>query len=352
MLVIDGSYGEGGGQVLRTALSLAAILEQPVRIERIRAGRRRPGLQAQHLTAVRAAAAVCRAELRGAEMNSQTLTFTPRTPPQAGEYSFDVAEARGGRSAGSVTLVLQTILMPLLLAPGTSRVTLHGGTHVHWSPPVHYLEHIYRPMLARMGLSFDLKLVRWGWHPVGGGEVQAKVRGIGGREKAFTGIEAVERGKLRRLWGFSATSNLPAHIRERQYKQVMKYLGKRGFQPQLETIEAPAPGPGTCVFLVAEYEHIMAGFSAYGRLGKPAERVAEEACRDFLRYHQSEAAVEPHLADQLILPLALAGSPSRFTTSAVTEHLRTNAWVVEQFLDVTLEIEENEDGTGLVTILP
>lgn len=160
MIVIDGSYGEGGGQVLRSALTLAALLSQPVRIERIRAGRRNPGLAAQHLTGVLAAAHVCSADLEGAEMGSQELTFLPRSPGQAGTYEFDVAEARRGGSAGATTLVLQTVLLPLVAAAGQSVLTIRGGTHVAWSPPYHYLEHVYLPTLARMGARVDITISR------------------------------------------------------------------------------------------------------------------------------------------------------------------------------------------------
>jgi RNA 3'-terminal phosphate cyclase (ATP) len=332
--------------VLRTSLTLAALLGEPTRIENIRAKRRNPGLQAQHLTGVWAIAQICDAELEGADLSSLTLTFKPQSPPRAGEYSFDVAEARKGGSAGATSLVFQTLLLPLAFAPGQSRLTIRGGTHVAWSPPFHYLQHVYLPTLARMGLEASAESEKWGWYPIGGGEMTATIRGR--KESRLSGLDLVERGELKCLRGISATSNLPSHIGQRQKKQAEEHLRKRGFDPQIEIVDAPSPGTGTVVFLVAEYEHAVAGFSSLGERGKPAEKVAEEACRDFISYHQSSACLDKHLADQLILPLALATGSSAFTTCEITQHLLTNVWVVGQFLDVKFEIEGEEGEKGRV----
>jgi RNA 3'-terminal phosphate cyclase (ATP) len=349
MIVINGSYGEGGGQVLRTSLTLSALLGEHVRIENIRAKRRKPGLQAQHLTGVRAIAQICDAELEGAELGSLTLTFRPLSSPRAGEYSFDVAEARKGGSAGATSLVFQTLLLPLAFAPGQSRLTMRGGTHVAWSPSFHYLKQVYLPTLARTGLEVRAEIERWGWYPIGGGEMIASIRGR--RESYLSGLDLVERGELKRLWGISATSNLPTHIGQRQKKRTEEHLRERGFDPQIEIVDAPSLGQGTVVFLVAEYEHAVAGFSSLGERGKPAEKVAEEACREFIEYHQSGACLDKHLADQLILPMALAPGPSIFTICEITQHLLTNVWVVEQFLDVRVEVEGEEGQKGKVQIL-
>ncbi len=354
MIVIDGSYGEGGGQVLRTSLSLSALRGEAVRIENIRANRHPPGLKAQHLTGVWAIARICDAELEGDEMGSRVLTFAPRTPPQPGDYTFDVTEALETGSAGSTGLIFQTVLLPLALADGDSTLTIRGGTHVAWSPPFHYLKHVYLPTLARMGVEAEVEIGEWGFFPRGGGEMRATIRGRGdgGRVRVWggfeirgnevlkageggagklRGIELVERGALRRVWGISALANLKSHIGQRQANRAENVLREQGLQPKIEVVRAPSPGPGTVIFLVAEFEHVVAGFTAYGRRGKPAERVAEEACDEFLRYYHSGAAVDKHLADQLILPMALTGQPCRFTTSEVTEHLRTVVGVVERF---------------------
>ncbi|HID63224.1 MAG TPA: RNA 3'-phosphate cyclase [Anaerolineae bacterium] len=349
MITIDGSYGEGGGQVLRTSLSLSALLGEAVRIKDIRAKRPRPGLQAQHLTGVLATAQICNAELKGAELGSQTLTFAPQSPPQAGNYTFDVAEARKGGSAGSTSLVFQTLLLPLAFADGDSHLTIRGGTHVAWSPPFHYLKHVYLPTLARMGIEATVEINQWGWYPIGGGEIKAGVRGQGVRDREsspipcpLSPIALVERGELKRLWGISALSNLPAHIGQRQKRQVERLLRERGFTPEIEIVDAPSPGQGTVVFLVAEFENVVAGFTSYGARGKRAEKVAEEACREFIRYYDSGQALDRHLADQLILPLSLAAGQSSFTTCEVTQHLLTNVEVVQRLMEVKAEIEGKE----------
>src|SRR6516165_6968344 len=180
-VVIDGAYGEGGGQILRTALSLSAITSRPFRIEHIRGLRRNPGLAAQHVTAVRSTAVLCNARLRGDTLGSSLLEFVPRAPAAAGDYVFDVNLAREGGSAGAVMLVLQTVLLPLAFAADDSRIELHGGTHMAWSPPFDYVRDVWLPALARLGIDASAELAAWGWYPVGKGEVRAHIRGLGAR---------------------------------------------------------------------------------------------------------------------------------------------------------------------------
>jgi RNA 3'-terminal phosphate cyclase (ATP) len=340
-LKIDGSHGEGGGQILRSALALSALLARPIHMERIRTRRRRPGLRPQHLTAVRAVAQICDAELEGAALDSRWLTFAPRCPPQAGHYHLDVQDASKGGSAGAVSLVLQAMLLPLALAKGDSTVVLQGGTHVAWSPPIHYLQEVYLPILTRLGVRATVELDRWGWYPRGGGQVTCRIEGLGVPVTArpLLPLSLTERGGLRRITGLSVTSNLPDHIGRRQRDRAVKLLRSRGFKPDIEIVDVPSAGPGTCVFLRSEFKRSVAGFTGYGRLRKPAEKVAEEAARAFLAYQRSGGAVDRYLADQLILPLALASGESCFTAGKVTEHLRTNAWLVEQFLPVQVEID-------------
>lgn len=343
MVLIDGSYGEGGGQVLRTALALAALTGQPARFEHIRAKRRKPGLRPQHLTAVRAAAAVCGAHLEGDGLGSQTLTFVPAGPPRCGEYTFDVAEVAQGGSAGSVGLVLQTVLLPLALAEGESHLTLRGGTHVPWSPPVSYLEHVFLPALARMDVHAQVELVRWGFYPAGGGEIQVQITGRGG---PLPPIILTERGKLHRVWGTAAVMNLPAHIPQRMAARARNVLAEAGLQAQVEPRRLRGAGPGAGIFLFAEYAHVSTGFTAYGRKGLPAERVAEAACENLLAHHRSGAPADPHLADQLVLPMALAEGESQVVTSQVSQHLLTNVWVVRQFLARELRAEGEPGAPG------
>lgn len=352
--MIDGSYGEGGGQVLRTALTLAVLTGRPTHIEHIRAGRRKPGLRPQHLTAVRAAAAVCGARLEGDELGSQTLSLVPDGPPVPGKYTFDVGEAARGGSAGSVSLVLQTVLLPLALAEGESHLTLRGGTHVPWAPPISYLEHVFLPTLARMGVGAQVELTRWGFYPAGGGEVQVRIMGW---EGVLRPILLTERGKLQRIWGTAAVTNLPAHIPQRMAARACNVLAEEGLQAQVEPRRLRGVGPGAGIFLFAEYvaspsgETATAGFTAYGRKGLPAERVAEMACQEILAHYRSGAPVDPHLADQLVLPMALADGESQVRTSQVSQHLLTNVWVVRKFLARDVRVEGELGAPGILVVV-
>jgi RNA 3'-terminal phosphate cyclase (ATP) len=374
VVTIDGSYGEGGGQVLRTSLALAAITGQTVRIEHIRAARKRPGLRPQHLTAVRAAAAVCGAGLEGAELGSQALTFAPGGSARPGQYVFDVADAAQGGSAGSVGLVLQTVLLPLALAkpdpsndpgqPVESHLILRGGTHVAWAPSVSYLEHVFLPTLGRMGLRAQVELVRWGFYPTGGGEMQVQVMATGGRtqEEPLCSIQLTERGELDRIWGTAAVMNLPAHIPQRMANRARNVLAEAGLKAHVEPRRLRGSGPGAGIFVFAEYaaesdnEPAVAGFTAYGRKGLPAERVAETVCQELLSHHRSGAPVDPYLADQLVLPMVLADGESRVRTSQVSQHLLTNVWVVRQFLaadrtdPAEIRVEGELGSPGIVVI--
>ena len=337
MVIIDGSYGEGGGQILRTSLTLAALTGKAVKIINIRAGRPKPGLAAQHLTGVRAVAEICGAHLEGAELGSQNLTFAPQRSPQAASYSWDVAAARKGGSAGAVSLAFQAVLLPMALAPSPSQVTLRGGTHVPWSPPYHYLERVYLPTLARLGVRAKVEIDKWGWYPMGGGEIKAQ---IDPANLPLSPIDLKERGPLQGLFGLSAVSNLPDHIAQRQRKRALEMLGE--FRPQIEVVRGESAGQGSFLFLWAQFENCLAGFSSLGARGKPAEKVAEEAGQEYLEYYHGGAALDKHLADQLILPMALASGPSSFTTTEITPHLLTNIWVVRRFTPRRFKVEREK----------
>ena len=344
MLTIDGAYGEGGGQILRTTLTLAAMLNRPVRIKNIRANRKNPGLAAQHLTAVRAAAAVCQADLSGDQLKSTELIFKPRTSPTPGVYRFDVTEARTGGSAGAATLVFQTIFLPLALAPGASQVTIRGGTHVPWSPPFHYLRDVYLPLVAGLGLQAEVTLSAWGWYPAGNGEIKADIPGRPPESKLQFGppIAAIlrsERGALKQVKGLAVASSLPAHIAQRIRNRAVNVLTQHGLRAAIEPHLARSDSPGAGIFLTAEYEFSRAGFAALGEKGKPSERVADEAVNALLAFHQSQAVLDAHLADQLILPVALSGQPVALRVERLTPHALTNLWVVEQFLGPVAQVE-------------
>ncbi len=348
MVSIDGSIGEGGGQVLRTALTLSALTGQPVEIVNIRAGRPNPGLQPQHLTAVQAAAAICRARVEGAELGSQRLRFLPQSPPIPGTYTFDVAEIAGRGSAGAVGLVFQTVFLPLALAPGESHLTLRGGTHVPWAPSVDYLQEVFLPTVASMGLEAEVNLAAWGFYPAGGGEVRVRIRG---RPGPLSPITLTDRGEVRRVWGRGVVSNLPAHIPQRMVDRARNLLARAGLRADLQPLVVRGTGPGAGIFLFVQYEHTRAGFTAYGRKGLPADQVAQMACQDLLAHHETGAPVDPHLADQLLLPMALVTGVSRIVTSAITGHLLTNLAVLQAFLPIRATVEGDKGKPGTVTII-
>ncbi|HYE34647.1 RNA 3'-terminal phosphate cyclase [Methylocaldum sp.] len=351
-IVIDGSYGEGGGQILRTTLCLSAITGRPVRIENIRARRKKPGLAAQHLTAVLAAAKLCDADLNGAELYSKTLTFTPRAKPRAGDYLFDVAEARQGGSAGAVSLVLQTVLLPLALAEGDSRIILRGGTHVPLSPPFDHLHDVWLPIINLMGIRAELSLERFGWYPAGKGEVLLKTNGIGGGRGRLQPLNLPDRGELIEISGRALAANLPDHVAKRMAERASAILRQKNIPCEIAPVSIRAACPGAGIFLIARYERFIAGFSALGERGKPAEQVAEDACSKLLEHHRSSASVERYLADQLLLPCALAEGESVFTVDPLTRHLSTNAWVVEHFGIAEVEMISTSATAGLVRVLP
>lgn len=341
-LEIDGSKGEGGGQILRSGLAMSAVLGRPIRMKNIRAGRSKPGLQAQHLTCVNSLAEITDADVKGAVLGSQELTFVPHTL-RPGRYKFDVARVRP--SAGSISLVFQAIALPLAFAGDTSKVALLGGTHVSWSPPVHYLQMVYLPCIAQMGLRADIQLKRWGWYPKGGGEAVAEIH-----PAKLRGIDLSEPGEKKGIKGISAVSNLPMSIAQRQRDRALRILRSQGMAATFEMVNAPSRGQGTVVFLLAESEKSLAGFTSLGARGKRAEKVAEEACKECMDFLKTGGAVEEHLADQLVPLMALAEGPSCFTTSRISLHLLTNIWVAEQFLPVKFQVDGEEGQPGRISV--
>jgi RNA 3'-terminal phosphate cyclase (ATP) len=357
VVYLDGSYGEGGGQLVRTAVSLAALTGIPIRIDNVRARRPKPGLSAQHVTAVRAAAEICQAKVGAMDLGSRAFTFEPTAHPQPGYYRWDIG------TAGAITLLYQAVLWPLAFANGPSEVTLVGGTHVEWSPPANYVQEIYLPLLGPLtgavesGQPFaTLRVERWGWYPRGGGVARGTVQGNG----LLRGLSLKERGSLRSVRVLSATSNLPAHIGQRQADRADFLIRKRGIEPRVEIVEAPSGGQGTVVFVLVEYQHVRAGFTSYGRIRKPAEKVAEEACQAFFRYHERRQPIDEHLGDQLLLPLAVVChtqqdslSQSEYAVESVTQHLVTQAWVIGHFFpNVQIEIQGQVGQPGTVRIAP
>lgn len=342
ILEIDGSRGEGGGQVLRTSLSLSALTGRPFRLVHIRAGRPKPGLRPQHLTAVRAAAKICKARLIGDQIDSPTLEFYPQTPPQAGEYLFDVNDQANSRSAGSITLVLQTVLWPLLFAEGSSRLVLRGGTHVPYSPSFHYLEQITRPAYARFGLELNLSLQKWGWMSRGGGEMTADIRPVSQLTPAV--FEPLPWDKVQ---GQAIVTNLPGHIPHRMARRADNLLAEANLKHQIEALRLSNGAEGAVLFLWLP----QAGFSGLGSKGVAAQDIAAEVVKSLLHFVQTGRAVDLHLADQLLLPMTLATGSSSFSTELLTLHTLTNAHLLQQwFPAVHIAIEGSQDNPGTVTV--
>ncbi|MFQ6032660.1 MAG: RNA 3'-terminal phosphate cyclase [Candidatus Zixiibacteriota bacterium] len=344
-LQIDGNYGEGGGQILRTTLSLSCHLNRPVEIFNIRKGRKNPGLQPQHLTSVNACRSISQAEVEGNKLKSVTLKFNPQRI-KGGDFTFDVAEEK--RSAGSTSLILQALFLPLSLSEQSSHIAILGGTHVPWSPPFDYLKEVFLPMVKKIGCRMELRIKKWGWYPKGGGEVDCIIQPA----EKLTPLNLAQRGKLLNLKGISVVSNLPTSIAERQKNHALRILREKDFSPEIKIVQAPSIGQGTFFFLKAEFENSKAGFAALGAIGKRAEKVAEEACQEFLEFIQTSAAIDPHLSDQLIPYLALAQGQSTFTVSRISKHLLTNIWVVKQFLPTRITVEGDEGNEGKVIITP
>jgi len=325
LLHIDGSLGEGGGQILRTSLSLSCITGRPFEIYNIRANRSKPGLRPQHLQCVKAAARICGGHVRGAEVGSSRVVLEPGEV-QPGEYRFDIG------TAGSTSLVFHTIVYPLSFASGPSKVAVTGGTHNPLSPCYHYLKLAWAPLLNEIGFSIDLDLKRAGFYPQGGGEIRATLEPAG----PLKPIRLADRGRLTQIQGLSAVANLPGHIIRRQAERAAAKLEALGLQCEIERRSMPAVSKGTMLLVSATFERGRACYFGLGEIRKRAEKVADEACRDLGRFLASDATVDEHLADQLLIPLAFCDGESVFRPPVVTQHLVTNAEVIGEFWPATM----------------
>jgi len=327
MLTIDGSEGEGGGQVLRTSLALSLVTGTPFRIENIRARRSKPGLMRQHLTAVEAAAHFSRAELTGASVGSQQLTFSPG-PGIPGKYAFAVG------TAGSATLVLQTILPALMCAPGPTVAVFEGGTHNPLAPPFDFLQRAFLPLIARMGPKVTATLERPGFYPAGGGRFTVEIEPVG----KLAPLELMERGEIRSRRARALIASLPPHIATRELEVVAAKLGWEQSALQLETIEG-SRGPGNVLLIEVESDHVTELVTSFGEKGVRAEQVATQAVEQVRRYLAAGVPVGEHLADQLLLPLAMAGGGG-FRTLSLSRHATTQIETLRRFLGVAVQTEE------------
>lgn len=332
MIELDGASGEGGGQILRTGLALAMCTRQPVCFNRIRAGRAKPGLMRQHLACVQAAAQVSGAQVDGAELGSQTLVFEPGET-RAGDYRFDVG------SAGSCTLVLQTVLPALMAAAGESTLTLTGGTHNPMAPPFHFLQRSFAPLLARLGVGLALTLERHGFYPAGGGRFTACITPAA----RLTPVDVLARGERLDAFAECLTPGLPGRVATAELAVLTERLG----WPREKLLRGDAgqdEGPGNALMATLAHTHVSEVFTAFGEKGRPAEQVAGEVVRDVRAYLVSEGALGEHLTDQWMLPLALAvqasGQPAAFTCTELSLHARTQIETVAAFLPVRFAVEQ------------
>ena len=337
MIQIDGSYGEGGGQILRTSLGLSLVTGKPFRIERIRAARKTPGLLRQHLTSVNAAAAIGQAETTGATLGSRELTFKPRQV-LPGEYSFAIG------TAGSTALVLQAVLPALILASGPSVLTLEGGTHNPFAPPFDFLQRAFLPLLKRMGVNIRAELDRYGFYPAGGG----KVRFIVTPTSQLKPFELLQRGPIVAWTGTALVANLSTTIAERELAMIGRKLAWPADSLRLESV-SNSTGPGNFVSIEIASEHVTEVFTAFGERGLPAETVASSAVKAARGYLASDMPVGEYLADQLLIPMALARGGS-FATCGLSRHSRTNIEIIHKFLDVRISIAEQSKRTCVVEI--
>ncbi len=335
-LWIDGSMGEGGGQILRTALALSVVTGRAFRIERIRARRKKPGLQAQHLTAVLAARQICDAVVEGASLGSQTLEFRPG-PVRPGEYTFDVG------TAGSTTLVLQTLLPALATALQPSELVLQGGTHNPLAPPFDFLAEVFLPILRRMGVPVEAVLEAYGFYPVGGGRVRVRIEPTG----KLQGVDLFHRGRVVEHSIYAVVARLPRHIAQREVETARRKLGWEAKCTRIAEVDSS--GPGNYVAIRIQCEQITELFTGFGQMKVPAERVATEAAREAQRWLQAGVPVGEHLADQLLVYFALAGQ-GVFRTVAPTSHTQTNLEVVRRFLEVPLRIEQQTDKEWILVV--
>jgi RNA 3'-terminal phosphate cyclase (ATP) len=338
VILVDGSQGEGGGQILRSALSLSVCTLEAFRIERIRAGREKPGLLRQHVTAVKAAAAVSDAEVTGCEVGSDALTFAPRAL-NPGDHSFNIG------TAGSCTLVLQTVLPALLTASAPSTIRITGGTHNPAAPPFDFLARAFVPLLARMGVSVSLSLERHGFFPRGGGLVVAHVLPAARLEP----FDLLERGERSAGYAEAYFAAIPLHVAERELAVVARRLK---WQPeQLKIRGLPSEmGPGNVLSITLEHEHVTEVFTGFGERGRSAESVAEHTVKETCNYIAQSAPVGPHLADQLLLPMALGGIGS-FATCEPTPHFTSNCDVIAAFTGKRI-VARREGAMHVVTSAP
>ncbi|MEQ1826234.1 MAG: RNA 3'-terminal phosphate cyclase [Pirellula sp.] len=344
---IDGSRGEGGGQMLRSSLALSMVTGRPVAITNVRAGRDKPGLKRQHLTCVHAAAEISSAKISGDHVGSQFVSFEPKCIA-AGTYRFSIG------TAGSASLVLQTVLPALMIASTPSQVIVEGGTHNDFAPPYEFLKKAYLPLLNRMGPSIDLSLVHYGFYPIGGGEIRAKIS----PSESLKPFDLIDRGKIVRRHVTACVAGLPLHIADREVDVVRRGLDLQKHETSCE--EIPAKSPGNYLWIEMESNLVTEVITGFGRPQIKAERVARDALKEAKTYDKANVPVGVHLADQWMLPLAISawqarqrgetGGGGRFKTLTLSLHAITHLEIIERFLGIHSTVQSLDDDTQMVSI--
>lgn len=338
MVVIDGSQGEGGGQIFRTTLSLAMCLGKPVKIINIRAGRKKPGLLRQHLTCLKAATEICDADVLGDNLGSTEVVFSPGSV-KAGEFHFSVG------SAGSTTLVFQTLLLPLLSAGGVSELYLEGGTHNGMSPSVDFITQCFIPQLAKMGCQLQTEMESIGFYPAGGGAWRVRIYPIA----TLVPLNLTDAGSAVECRAVAMSAKLPGHVTERELNHIKQKLGRSGTEVSLQQKLVSSAGPGNIVSLQLQMENVTEVIESIGERNISAERVAGRVIRDLKRFEAAGVPVGEHLADQLLLPMVL-GQGGCFRTLEPSQHMLTNIEVIQQLTNITISVTEIRQDCWQVTV--
>jgi RNA 3'-terminal phosphate cyclase (ATP) len=338
-VLIDGSQGEGGGQVLRTSLALSLLTGKSFQMIRIRARRKNPGLAPQHLQSIQAAAAISNSAVEGTIVRSQEITFAPG-PVTRGEYFFDIG------TAGSTSLVFQTICFPLAIRAPGSKVRIRGGTHLTHSPTFHYLAKQWLPWMKRLGYEFQLDMYRAGYYPKGGGEIFAEC----GVHHHAPSLDVRRRSTVAEIECLATYSNTPRHVAERQLKAAQGRVAQEELTVAGSIEELPAFGDGTHLMVYANYEEGSCAYTGLGERGVAAEQMGREAAEQFLQFHFGRGAIDQYLADQILIPAVLNKDPVRYTTNEVTQHLLTNRDVIQKFLDCKIDITGSEGSAGEIVV--
>jgi len=334
MIEIDGSYLEGGGEILRTALSLSAVTKKPCHVFNIRKGREKPGLMPQHLLGIRALAQLCRGRLEGDVLGSQEVKFYPGDIDQ-GETSLKVKI----ETAGSITLVLQALIPPALLALSPVKIIFEGGaTDTFFSPTIDHFQCVFLKTLEKMGTKLEINILKRGYYPEGGAQVEVIIH-----PSKLKNLNLTERGRLKQIKAFSGASESlkDKKVAERQLAGVREVLGKLKLPIEEKTEYYNSQCPGSQVCLIAEFENTVIGVDNLGKLGKRAEDVGKEAALELLKEQKSQGCLDKHLADQILPYLALASGKSQIIVSEITNHCKTNIWVIEKFLNRKFKLKDN-----------